>query len=517
MSHLVIARKYRPKSFQNVVFQDHVVQTLQSSIRQDRVAHAYIFNGPRGVGKTSLARIFARAMNCEQGPIPEPCGVCSNCIEITAGNSMDVMEIDGASNNSVENIRNLRESARFTPLKGKYKIYIIDEVHMLTQAAFNALLKILEEPPAHIIFIFATTEVHKIPSTILSRCQRFTFKRIPYTAIMENLKQVLDAEKIEAQDMALYWIAKQSGGSMRDAQSLLEQVIAYSVEKDKKRIQEKDVKDLLGIASFELYKELLTVMKNEHPGTLVEVLRQGFDSGVDGSRFVEGILEFLRALLLVNQKVTEPRILDLPAEEVKNLTELAQQYPDYTIHYIFDQFRQLQQELKFVTDEYILLEMILLRIYNEIRRPDLAQLLTRAADILTGNQTEGALESHSFQDSSDLHDPLNSSVSKKEPIKDPIKDIKNETIKEPAKAPTKESMSETVRNAPANIPHISSQDTDAIPRPMDENTSSILNHLKEKFEGREITKEERKQSKDILRAHRSQYIKGLDEDEEDDN
>ena len=227
MSYLVLARKKRPQVFEDVIGQRPITQTLQNAIAQKRVAHAFLFTGPRGVGKTSTARILAKALNCEKGPQMNPCNQCPACKEISEGNSIDVIEIDGASNRGIDEVRELRENVRYTPAKSRYKIFIIDEVHMLTLPAFNALLKTLEEPPPHIVFIFATTEPHKIPATILSRCQRYDFKRIPSGEIVQHLRRIVDEEKIEVSQRALSTLARESEGSMRDAQSLLDRLISY--------------------------------------------------------------------------------------------------------------------------------------------------------------------------------------------------------------------------------------------------------------------------------------------------
>src|SRR5512146_121823 len=217
MDYQVSARKYRPGTFDDVIGQPHVVQTLVNSINTKRIAHAYLFSGTRGVGKTTVARILAKALNCEQGPTWTPCAVCANCLEIAQGNSVDVIEIDGASNTSVDDVREIRENVKFTPFRGKYRVYIIDEVHMLSNSAFNALLKTLEEPPPHVVFIFATTEIHKIPDTILSRCQKYFFKKIPVDPIVAHLRLIVQREGYRISDTALYPIARAAEGSMRDA------------------------------------------------------------------------------------------------------------------------------------------------------------------------------------------------------------------------------------------------------------------------------------------------------------
>jgi DNA polymerase-3 subunit gamma/tau len=256
MSYKVLALKYRPQTFEDVVGQKPITQALQNAIATKRVAHAYLFAGSRGVGKTSVARILAKALNCQEGPTPHPCGHCSFCQEIKDGISVDVLEIDGASNRGINEIRELRENVKYLPSKNKYKIYIIDEVHMLTTEAFNALLKTLEEPPPHVIFVFATTEPHKIPLTILSRCQRYDFKRIPSSSILDQLKKIASEEGMEVSDPGLHLIARQAQGSMRDAQSLLDQVFSFSGPK----ISEEEVIEAWGSSTAKFS------MKRFNPG-----------------------------------------------------------------------------------------------------------------------------------------------------------------------------------------------------------------------------------------------------------
>jgi DNA polymerase-3 subunit gamma/tau len=295
MSYVIFARKFRPQTFDAVVGQEPIVTTLKNAIRQERIPQNFLFSGPRGIGKTSTARILAKALNCAKGPTETPCGKCQPCLEITQANSLDVLEIDGASNRGIDEIRNLRETVKFNPASGRFKIYIIDEVHMLTTEAFNALLKTLEEPPAHVKFIFATTESHKVPLTILSRCQRFNFKRISTHEIAAKLEEIAKAEKLKFDKKAVFQIAKFSEGALRDGESLLDQLASFSEEK----IKEEDVLRALGLASEEVYFSLLSALHTKDVQKIFAMTNDLYDNGHDMVFFAKGLLELFRNLLLL--------------------------------------------------------------------------------------------------------------------------------------------------------------------------------------------------------------------------
>ncbi|HNW58846.1 MAG TPA: DNA polymerase III subunit gamma/tau [bacterium] len=316
MSYLVLARKYRPMFFADVMGQQHVTQTLQNAIQQNRIANAYLFCGPRGIGKTTVARLLAKALNCDQGPTITPCNTCTSCIEINESRSLDVFEIDGASNRGIDEVRNLRESLRYAPNPGKYRIYIIDEVHMLTNEAFNALLKTLEEPPARVLFIFATTEAHKVPATILSRCQRFDFKRMPHHTIIAQLQSMCQQEEITIDAEALRIIATKADGSMRDSQSILDQIIAFAG----KTIQARDVASLLGVIDQELFFRVTDLIRNRDAEGAVRLADYIFTEGYDFDEFLLGLEEHLRNFLVIKSG-GEAHLIDCSEEHIARYQE----------------------------------------------------------------------------------------------------------------------------------------------------------------------------------------------------
>jgi DNA polymerase-3 subunit gamma/tau len=357
MSYLVLARKMRPQVFEEVIGQRHITQTLQNAISQNRVAHAFLFTGARGVGKTSTARILAKALNCEKGPSINPCNQCTSCREISAGNSMDVIEIDGASNRGIDEIRELRENVRYTPAKSRYKIFIIDEVHMLTREAFNALLKTLEEPPSHILFVFATTEPHKIPTTILSRCQRYDFKRIPLREIVENLRRITETEEVRVTPRGLLSIARESEGSMRDAQSLLDQVISYAG----KEIKDEDLVDVLGLVDRQLLNDTIDAIAKQDAGRCMEIVEQVYQYGYDVQHFCRELLQTLRNLILLKVAERPEPLIDLAGEEVNALRKQGEAFELDQLNHLFNLLLKGEEEMAQSTFPRTMLEMTLIR------------------------------------------------------------------------------------------------------------------------------------------------------------
>ncbi len=383
MSYLVLARKWRPQTFRDLIGQEHVSQTLKNAIDSGRVAHAFLFTGGRGVGKTSAARILAKALNCEQGPAPEPCNACSACDEITAGNSVDVFEIDGASNTSVDDIRDLRETVKYLPSRCRYKIFIIDEVHMLSTSAFNALLKTLEEPPPHVKFIFATTEPHKVPITILSRCQRFDFKRIPLPMITARLRYILDQEQVTISDAALTMVARKGDGSMRDSLSTLDQVLAFCGE----QVNDDEVVTLLGVVDRRLLLAAgRAVFARDCPAVLAIVKRvDAF--GHNMRHFCQELLDYFRNMTILKAVGEAADLPDLPDGELAEIGELtaAVTLPDLQRHLAI--LLKAESEMAHSGFARLILEMALLKMATLAPVVPVDELLTRLKSLegRTGN------------------------------------------------------------------------------------------------------------------------------------
>ncbi|MCF7839064.1 MAG: DNA polymerase III subunit gamma/tau, partial [Candidatus Marinimicrobia bacterium] len=375
MTYEVLARKWRPQQFKDVIGQEHVTRTLENAIRAQRVAHAYLFVGGRGIGKTTTARILAKALNCQTGPTPTPCDQCDSCREIVAGTHLDVLEIDGASNNSVEQVRELRERAAYTPARGPYKIYIIDEVHMLSNSAFNALLKLLEEPPPHVKFMFATTEPHKVPGTILSRCQRFDLRPIPLREIVAHLGRICEAEGVTIGQDALLAIARGAEGGMRDAESALDQLIAFCGGE----ITEADVMSVFGlVARRELEALAEALLRGDVPTALrqVTVLDQ---AGKDMARVVEEILGHLRNLLLVLHAGAGAAELDLTEAQVEVLQAQARETTPPRVLRMAEILTLAQERMRQAPSKRTVIELGLIQAAQAATQVDLDQLLERMA------------------------------------------------------------------------------------------------------------------------------------------
>lgn len=358
MSYLVLARKYRPQTFDDVVDQAHITDTLINAISMDRVAHAILFTGPRGTGKTTVARILAKAMNCSDGPIPAPCNSCRSCREITSGGAVDVFEIDGASNNSVDQIRELRENVKYMPAHSSYKIYIIDEVHMLSTAAFNALLKTLEEPPAHVMFVFATTEPSKIPVTILSRCQRYDFRRIDTESISKHMAELCTHEDIALSEESLGLIAREAGGSMRDGLSLLDQVMACATGS----IDYTRVLDILGVVDRKMIFDLSKAVLDGDISAFLDTLDEIYNRGHDMKALYSDLLEHFRNLLVVKMGSRVKKLVDLPGHEISTMQDQVRDIPLGYLTQIVDLLFKEDATIRYSTQPKMVLEMAFIRL-----------------------------------------------------------------------------------------------------------------------------------------------------------
>jgi DNA polymerase III subunit gamma/tau len=370
LAYQVIARKWRPQIFADLVGQSHISQTLLNALRHDRTPHALLFTGPRGTGKTSAARILAKSLRCPNAKDFIPCGTCGECQDIAQSRSLDVVEIDGASNNGVDAIRELRETVGFMPSSGRYKVYIIDEVHMLSGSAFNALLKTLEEPPPHVVFIMATTEVQKIPNTVLSRCQRHEFRKIATRSIADHLTEICTREKVKTESEAIWAIARQGEGSMRDSQSLLDQVISFC----QGELTLKKVTEALGLTDRSLLTETLRALITRDTQAVVNVIEKIYDSGYDPLIYMKDLLEEMRHLLVVKIAPTKAEdVVDLPKEEITRLSELGQGLAAEDMHLLFDMALKGTHDLYRAQDTRVVLEMVLLRMSIAPRVHELAK------------------------------------------------------------------------------------------------------------------------------------------------
>ena len=358
MSYIVLSRRYRPKAFDEIVGQKHVVTTLVNALQSDRVAHAYLFAGPRGVGKTSMARILSKALNCQKGTTDTPCNKCSTCNSITNGNDIDVLEIDGASNRGIDEIRNIRQNVGYAPAVSKHKIYIIDEVHMLTKEAFNALLKTLEEPPEHVKFIFATTSPSRVPDTVQSRCQRFDFKNISIADISDRLSQICKAENIAAEKEVLQSIAKYARGGLRDSESILDQLASFCHEK----ITLRDVYDIFGVVSEEKLSSLINSFTQKKPELSIEIFHSIMESGRDVEGFIDQLLLYIRDLLLVSVCKNESDTMGTVSGDLNLLRTQSSSFSPETLMYMFQVISEAKTKTRDLLQQKIYLEVLFVKL-----------------------------------------------------------------------------------------------------------------------------------------------------------
>lgn len=434
MSYQALYRKYRPADFSSVKGQEHIVTTLSNQIRSDRIGHAYLFCGTRGTGKTTVAKIFARAVNCENPGKEGPCGQCAMCQAIASGASMNVIEIDAASNNRVDDIRQLIEEVQYSPAEGKYKVYIIDEVHMLSVSAFNALLKTLEEPPSYLIFILATTEAHKIPLTILSRCQRYDFKRIRVETIAGRLRELLNKEGIEAEERALTYIARQADGALRDGLSLLEQCISFYFGE---KITYENVLKVLGAVDQGIYKKMLQELIANNVSGLVETVGTAAGQGKDLLQFVNEFIWYLRNVLVVKTAMEAEKdagaqadgegagaLVDVSAEDFADMQRMAEQIETEILFRYIRILSELVNEMKFGNNKRVLLEVALIRLCRPQMEKDTDSLLHRLKNLEQASEDmQEALEKGSF-----LAPAQSSQTSQEMPVKK--KEIRPEAVPE---------------------------------------------------------------------------------------
>ena len=367
MENLVLYRKYRPKTFAEIVGQEHIVQTLTNAIVSGMVSHAYLFSGPRGSGKTTVARLLAKAVNCETRKGYEPCNQCSSCLEINQGRAIDLIEIDAASNRGIDEIRDLRQGVRFAPTKSKYKVFIIDEAHQLTREAANALLKTLEEPPVYAIFILATTEIHKMIPTIISRCQRHDFRKLTLPEIVQKLELISKKEKAKIERAALELIALNSGGALRDAEGLLDQVLTFTGVKDK-IIGVKDIKDLLGLVDINLVSRLVDFICQRKQGEAIDFLNQTLEKGQDPQQFARTLVQYLRQVLLfnINPDLLNSVLSGLTKEEQEKLQTQASAFQEQELHRILKLFLDAENKMKYASIPQLPLELAIIEALSPV-------------------------------------------------------------------------------------------------------------------------------------------------------
>jgi len=497
MSYQVLSLKLRPQRFDEVVGQTHVTRTLQNAIGLDRVAHGYIFSGPRGVGKTTTARILAKVLNCKNPKDNNPCGTCVNCTEITQGSNLDVQELDGASNRGIDEMRDLREAVKYPPNNSKYRIYIIDEVHMLTREAFNALLKTLEEPPPHVIFIMATTDAHKVPATILSRTQRFDFKHISINDISEYLKQILESENIKYDTDGIRLIAQKADGSLRDSLSLLDQTIAYASD----ALDVETIRDVLGIIKENVFLNIIqTIEKRDHK-EVIHQLSQLIDAGYAISDFISGFNEFLRNCMI--QKTGESAKLNL-SENSLNWLQMGCRFSTADFLRMLDLSLQFESKLRFLQQPQISLEALFIKLSMMDASVDIASILSGEVP-----KTISVKKPESQKPSITTEKP-DSSLVQTEPVESP-QPTENNPVTEKLTTPTPPVVSEPV---PQQVRNLTLEDFNnswtEIIEGLEEKNSKIAHFLEEaklsSFDGKQLLIE-------LVNGHKFQ-LKTLEKDAE---
>jgi DNA polymerase-3 subunit gamma/tau len=398
--HQVLFRKYRPQFFKDVIYQDLAVNSLTNAFKNKKIGHAYIFIGPRGVGKTTIARILAKRLNCERPEGVEPCNECNSCTEITKGNSNDVLEIDAASNSGVDNVRELRENVKFNAMGGKYRVYILDEVHMLSGAAFNALLKTLEEPPQHVVFILATTEYHKIPETILSRCQDFTFRKVPVAVLQQYIETIAKKENLKYDSEGLFWIAKKGDGSVRDTLSFMEQAVVFTDG----NLTGTKLRKMIGYHGIDTFIEFLNdILEPTKSGKLFEKLEHYFQEGVDLIKFIWDFVEFLNSLLLIQDNLAERESINIPQEDIqkiktefRNLDKELLILLSENIFLIHEKLTQMKLRSSYEVKVY--LEIQFRKVILEREKPTVSGLLSKISELTKQIQSDvNNMEDHTIQ------------------------------------------------------------------------------------------------------------------------
>lgn len=381
--YLVLARKYRPQFFKDVVHQEIPINALKNAISHNRVGHAYIFFGPRGVGKTTIARILAKRLNCENPQGEEPCNVCKSCTEITKGISNNVIEIDAASNRGIDDIRELRESVKFNPMGGNYRVYIIDEVHMLTVQAFNALLKTLEEPPRHVVFILATTDYHKIPETILSRCQDFTFKKVPTLILQDYVEKICKMEKLNYDTEGLFWIAKKGDGSVRDTLSFMEQAVSFT----NGNLTGNQIIKMIGYSGIDLQIELLhSLLKETSSNKIFKTIERLYVEGADLQRYVWDFIEFLHSSVLIRENIVDRETLNYPLEDIQKIQREISNYNPETLVFLSEKVYEIFEKLNVLRlrnsyEMKVFLELNFQKLIRQLNQPSLSGVLEKIATL----------------------------------------------------------------------------------------------------------------------------------------